>query len=44
MATLNWPTDPAFVPRAPDKLIKGVILSVRGGVNDIAQYSIVTKI
>ena len=35
-------TFPAFVPRAPDKLIKGVILSVRGGVNDIAQYSIVT--
>jgi hypothetical protein len=35
-------TFPAFVPHAPDKPIKGVILSVRGGVNDIAQYSIVT--
>lgn len=33
---------PSFVPRAPDKQIKGSILSVRGGVSDFAQYSIVT--
>lgn len=33
---------PSYIPRAPDKLIKGVILSVRGSVSDIAQYSIVT--
>ncbi len=33
---------PSFVPRAPDKQIKGAILSVRGGVSDFAQYSIVT--
>ena len=33
---------PAFVPRAPDKPISGVIMSVSGGVRDIAQYSIVT--
>jgi hypothetical protein len=33
---------PSYVPHAPDKPIKGVILSVRGGVSDIAQYSIVT--
>lgn len=33
---------PSFVPRAPDKPINGVILSVRGSVADIAQYSIVT--
>ncbi|RPI00001.1 MAG: LysM peptidoglycan-binding domain-containing protein [Zetaproteobacteria bacterium] len=34
-------TFPSFVPRAPDKPIKGKILSVRGSVSDIAQYSIV---
>jgi len=33
---------PSYIPRAPDKLIKGSILSVRGSVSDIAQYSIVT--
>jgi len=33
---------PSYVPRAPDKPIKGVILSVRGSVADIAQYSIVS--
>ena len=33
---------PSFIPRAPDKPIKGVILSVRGSVSDISQYSIVT--
>ncbi len=35
-------TFPAYVPRAPDKPIKGQILSVRGSVADIAQYSIVS--
>jgi len=35
-------TFPAFVPRAPDKPISGVIMSVSGGVSDFAQYSIVT--
>ena len=34
-------TFPSFMPRAPDKPIKGVILSVQGGVTDFAQYSIV---
>ncbi len=33
---------PSYIPRAPDKPIKGSILSVRGSVADIAQYSIVT--
>lgn len=32
---------PSYVPRAPDKPISGVILSVRGSVNEISQYSIV---
>jgi hypothetical protein len=32
---------PSYVPRAPGKPINGVILSVRGGVNEISQYSIV---
>jgi hypothetical protein len=35
-------TFPAYVPHAPDKLIRGQILSVRGSVADIAQYSIVS--
>ncbi len=35
-------TFPAYVPHAPDKPINGVILSVKGGVSDFAQYSIVT--
>ena len=35
-------TFPSYVPHAPDKQIKGVILSVNGGVTDFAQYSIVT--
>lgn len=35
-------TFPTFVPRAPDKPINGVIMSVSGGVSDFAQYSIVT--
>lgn len=33
---------PSYVPRAPTKPINGVILTVRGAVNDIAQYSIVS--
>jgi hypothetical protein len=32
---------PSFVPRAPDKPIKGTILAVQGGVADISQYSII---
>jgi hypothetical protein len=35
-------TFPAYVPHAPDKMIKGQILSVRGSVADISQYSIVS--
>ncbi|MBL0142184.1 MAG: LysM peptidoglycan-binding domain-containing protein [Betaproteobacteria bacterium] len=34
-------TFPSYVPRAPDKPIKGVILSGRGGVTDFAQFGIV---
>jgi len=33
---------PSYIPRAPDKPIKGVILSVHGSVSDISQFSIVT--
>jgi hypothetical protein len=33
---------PSYVPRAPDKPIKGSILSVQGGVSDFAQFSIIT--
>ena len=33
---------PSYAPRAPDKPITGAIMSVRGGVVDFAQYSIVT--
>jgi hypothetical protein len=32
---------PSFVPRAPDKPIKGTILSVQGSVSDFSQYSII---
>ena len=32
---------PAYVPRAPDKQIKGTILSVDGSVSDFSQYSII---
>jgi hypothetical protein len=35
-------TFPAYVPHAPDKPIRGQILSVRGSVADISQYSIVS--
>jgi hypothetical protein len=33
---------PSYVPRAPDKPIDGIILSVGGGVSDFGQYAIVT--
>lgn len=33
---------PAYVPRAPDKLIKGAIVSVDGGVSELGQYQIVS--
>jgi hypothetical protein len=33
---------PSYIPRAPDKPIKGKIVSGRGGVTDFAQYAIVT--
>jgi len=33
---------PSYVPRAPDKPIKGVIMSVDGGVAELGQYSIIT--
>ncbi len=33
---------PTYVPRAPDKLIKGVIMSVDGGVSEFGQYQIIT--
>ena len=33
---------PAYVPRAPDKLIKGSIVSVDGGVSELGQYQIVS--
>jgi len=32
---------PSFVPRAPDKPIKGTILAVQGSVSDFSQYSII---
>ena len=33
---------PSYVPRAPDKQIKGVIMSVDGGVSELGQYQIIT--
>ena len=33
---------PSYVPRAPDKPIRGVIMSVDGGVVELGQYQIVT--
>jgi hypothetical protein len=35
-------TFPSYVPRAPDKQIRGAIISVQGGVSDFAQFSIIT--
>jgi len=34
-------TLPAYSPRAPEKTVKGAIVSVLSGVNDAAQYSVV---
>ncbi|APV49138.1 hypothetical protein BWI17_05260 [Betaproteobacteria bacterium GR16-43] len=33
---------PSYVPRAPDKPIKGVIMSVDGGVAELGQYAVIT--
>jgi len=33
---------PSYVPHAPDKPIKGAIMSVDGGVSELGQYQIVT--
>lgn len=33
---------PGFVPRAPDKPIKGAIVSVEGGVSELGQFQIVS--
>jgi LysM repeat protein len=33
---------PSYVPHAPDKPIRGVIMSVDGGVSELGQYQIVT--
>ncbi len=33
---------PSYVPRAPDKPIKGTIMSVDGGVSELGQYQIIT--
>jgi hypothetical protein len=33
---------PSYVPRAPDKPLKGTIMSVEGGVLELGQYQIVT--
>ncbi len=35
----NFPT---YVPRAPDKPIKGAIMSVEGGVSEVGQFQIIT--
>jgi hypothetical protein len=35
-------TFPSYVPRAPDKPIKGVIMSVDGGVSELGQFQIIT--
>ena len=33
---------PAYVPRAPDKMVHGAIISVDGGVSEFGQYQIVS--
>lgn len=33
---------PTYVPRAPDKMIKGSIMSVDGGVSEFGQYQVIT--
>lgn len=35
-------TFPAYVPRAPDKMIRGAIVSVDGGVSELGQFQIVS--
>jgi hypothetical protein len=35
-------TFPSYVPRAPEKAIKGVIMSVDGGVSEVGQFQIIT--
>jgi LysM domain len=35
-------TLPSFSPRAPEKTVQGAIVSVRGGLDDAAQYSVVS--
>jgi len=35
-------TFPSYVPRAPDKPIKGSIISVSGGVSELGQYQVVS--
>ena len=35
-------TFPSYVPRAPDKPIRGAIMSVDGGVSELGQFQIVT--
>ncbi len=33
---------PSYIPRAPDKPIKGLIMSVDGGVSELGQFQIIT--
>jgi hypothetical protein len=35
-------TFPSYIPRAPDKAIKGTIMSVDGGVSEFGQFQIIT--
>jgi LysM domain len=35
-------TFPSYIPRAPDKLIRGTIMSVDGGVSEFGQFQIIT--
>jgi len=35
-------TYPSYIPRAPDKLIRGTIMSVDGGVSEFGQFQIIT--
>jgi hypothetical protein len=35
-------TFPSYIPRAPDKLVRGSIMSVDGGVAELGQYQIIT--
>jgi hypothetical protein len=42
LAPARETTFPSYVPRAPDKPIKGVIMSVDGGVSELGQFQIIT--